>query len=77
MSVDGSRFDWRRWSELTWRVLVFIVAIAILVIVTTRWNRWQGRRRLAGDGRCVPAGGYHADRREGWWLPPRSSGSGL
>jgi len=34
--------DWGRASELTWRVLVFIVAVGILVIVTTRWNRWQG-----------------------------------
>lgn len=29
--------------ELAWRALVFIVAIGIIVIVSTNWNRWQGR----------------------------------
>jgi membrane fusion protein (multidrug efflux system) len=36
------KIDWQKATELTWRILVFIVAIGILVIVTTRWNRWQG-----------------------------------
>jgi len=34
--------DWRQVPELVWRSLVFLVALAILIIVTTRWNRWQG-----------------------------------
>jgi membrane fusion protein (multidrug efflux system) len=34
--------DWRLAWELLWRALVFIAAAAILVVVTTRWNRWQG-----------------------------------
>ena len=29
--------------ELAWRALVFIVAIGIIVIVSTNWNRWEGR----------------------------------
>jgi membrane fusion protein (multidrug efflux system) len=29
--------------EAAWRALVFIVALGILLIVTTRWNGWQGR----------------------------------
>jgi membrane fusion protein, multidrug efflux system len=41
--MTGFNIDWHKWSEITWRVLVFIVAIGILIIVTTRWNRWQGR----------------------------------
>jgi len=40
--MTESRVDWHKASELTWRILVFIVAIAILLIVSTRWNRWQG-----------------------------------
>jgi len=36
------KIDWQKASELTWRALIFIVAIGILAIVTTRWNRWQG-----------------------------------
>jgi membrane fusion protein (multidrug efflux system) len=37
------RFDWRTAPEVLWRSLVFIVALTILIVVTTRWNRWQGR----------------------------------
>jgi membrane fusion protein (multidrug efflux system) len=42
--MAGSRLkiDWRMAPEVIWRALVFIVALAILIIVTTRWNRWQG-----------------------------------
>jgi membrane fusion protein (multidrug efflux system) len=40
--MTESKFNWRKLSEMTWRVLVFIVAIGILIIVTTRWNRWEG-----------------------------------
>lgn len=36
------QLDWNRIFELTWRILVFIVAIAITV-VTSNWNRWEGR----------------------------------
>ena len=40
----------RRWdravvTEFVWRAAVFLAALAILVIVTTRWNRWQGGAR--------------------------------
>jgi membrane fusion protein (multidrug efflux system) len=35
---------WRATPEVAWRVLVFLIAIAILILVTTRWNIWQGRR---------------------------------
>jgi membrane fusion protein (multidrug efflux system) len=34
--------NWRLAPELAWRALVFIIALIILVIVTTRWDRWQG-----------------------------------
>src|ERR1700732_2062265 len=34
--------DWNKVFEFSWRILVFIVTIAILVIVTTNWNRWEG-----------------------------------
>jgi membrane fusion protein (multidrug efflux system) len=30
--------------EIAWRALVFIVAIAIIVIVSTNWSRWEGRQ---------------------------------
>src|ERR1700734_2217735 len=38
------RIDWNKVFEFTWRILVFIVAIAIIVVVTGNWNRWEGRQ---------------------------------
>jgi membrane fusion protein (multidrug efflux system) len=42
MAGSGSKVDWRLAPEVAWRVLVSIVALAILLVVLTRWNRWQG-----------------------------------
>src|ERR1700678_1454339 len=42
MKPPRSGIDWRLAPEVAWRALVFIVALTILIIVTTRWNRWQG-----------------------------------
>ena len=39
---------WRSgaWSaELIWRGVVFLIAVGLLIIITTRWNRWQGGAR--------------------------------
>src|SRR5215469_14890164 len=33
---------WHKVFEFTWRMLVFIVAIAIILIVSTNWTRWEG-----------------------------------
>jgi membrane fusion protein (multidrug efflux system) len=40
--MSSSGFDWNKLFEATWRVLVFIVAIGIIFVVSTRWNSWQG-----------------------------------
>ena len=42
MKLPRFRIDWRMLPEAAWRALIFIVAVGILIIVTTRWNRWQG-----------------------------------
>src|ERR1700734_3906282 len=34
--------DWNRIFEYAWRALVFVVAIGIIIIVSTNWNRWEG-----------------------------------
>src|SRR5580658_10031504 len=34
--------DWNRVFEFTWRILVFVVAIGIIIVVSTNWNRWEG-----------------------------------
>jgi membrane fusion protein (multidrug efflux system) len=39
------RFAWpelNRFFEFAWRILVFVVAIGILIVVFTNWNRWEG-----------------------------------
>jgi|HubBroStandDraft_2_1064218.scaffolds.fasta_scaffold25455_2 membrane fusion protein (multidrug efflux system) len=38
----GFSLDWNRVFEFTWRILVFIVAIGILIVVFTNWTRWEG-----------------------------------
>jgi membrane fusion protein, multidrug efflux system len=37
-----ARIDWRAAPEVAWRVLVFLIALGILIVVTARWNGWQG-----------------------------------
>src|SRR5580658_136237 len=37
-----STINWNRFFEFAWRILVFIVAVAIIVIASTNWNRWEG-----------------------------------
>jgi membrane fusion protein (multidrug efflux system) len=32
---SGFRYDY------VWRTLIFLVAIALLIVITTRWNRWE------------------------------------
>jgi membrane fusion protein, multidrug efflux system len=34
--------DWNRAFEFAWRLLVFIVAIAIIIVVSSNWTRWEG-----------------------------------
>jgi membrane fusion protein (multidrug efflux system) len=40
--VTDSRRDWNKVLEFTWRILVILVAVAIIGIVSTNWNRWEG-----------------------------------
>jgi membrane fusion protein (multidrug efflux system) len=42
MKLPTFRIEWRMVPVAIWRALIFIVALGILIIVTTRWNRWQG-----------------------------------
>jgi hypothetical protein len=41
-----STINWNKVFEFAWRILVFIVAVAIIVIVSTNWNRWDGALRV-------------------------------
>ena len=42
MSPSAPGRDWHRIRELSWRVTFIVVALVILVVVITRWNRWEG-----------------------------------
>ena len=42
MSESRFNINWRTFPEILWRALVFIIAVAILIFVTTRWNYWEG-----------------------------------
>jgi membrane fusion protein, multidrug efflux system len=34
--------DWNKVFEFSWRILVFIVAVGIVIVVSTNWTRWEG-----------------------------------
>jgi membrane fusion protein (multidrug efflux system) len=34
--------EWNRVFEFAWRILVFIVAVGIIIVVSTNWTRWEG-----------------------------------
>ena len=36
------QIDWNRIFEFAWRILVFIVAVGIIIVVSTNWTRWEG-----------------------------------
>src|SRR6202451_4670295 len=36
------KVDWNRIFEFAWRILVFVVAIGIIIVVSTNWTRWEG-----------------------------------
>ena len=42
LSESKFNINWRTFPEILWRALVFIIAVAILIFVTTRWNYWEG-----------------------------------
>jgi membrane fusion protein (multidrug efflux system) len=34
--------NWNRIFEFAWRILVLVVAIGIIIVVSTNWTRWEG-----------------------------------
>jgi membrane fusion protein (multidrug efflux system) len=41
-STANPGIDWNRVFEFAWRILTFIVAVGIIIIVSTNWARWEG-----------------------------------
>jgi membrane fusion protein (multidrug efflux system) len=40
--MGSPNVDWNKIFEFSWRILVFVVAIGIIVVVSTNWTRWEG-----------------------------------
>ena len=40
--MSDLKLDWNKAFEFAWRILVFIVAIGIIIVVSTNWSRWEG-----------------------------------
>ena len=40
-TVGRFTFDWRAPPDWLWRVAVFLLALGVLLLITTRWNRWE------------------------------------
>jgi membrane fusion protein (multidrug efflux system) len=36
------KINWNKAFEFAWRLLVFVVAIGIIIVVSTNWSRWEG-----------------------------------
>ena len=45
MTGSWRSLEWARRPDLVWRALIFVVAATVLIVVITRWNRWEGDAR--------------------------------
>jgi len=34
--------NWNKAFDIAWRLLVFVVAIGVIIVVSTNWSRWEG-----------------------------------
>jgi membrane fusion protein (multidrug efflux system) len=39
---DIKNVDWNRIAEFAWRILVLVVAVAVILVVSRNWTRWEG-----------------------------------
>jgi membrane fusion protein, multidrug efflux system len=46
MAEQKSIFHWRAPPDWVWRAVIFLLAVGILVLITTRWNRWESNARM-------------------------------
>jgi membrane fusion protein, multidrug efflux system len=45
MTETKPAFNWRAPPDWIWRAIIFLLAVGVLVLITTRWNRWQSDAR--------------------------------
>ncbi|HKT71890.1 MAG TPA: HlyD family secretion protein [Steroidobacteraceae bacterium] len=41
MAEKAFWFDWRRPPDWLWRAAIFVIALGLLTLITTRWNSWE------------------------------------
>jgi membrane fusion protein (multidrug efflux system) len=41
MAGESSTSSWHAPPDWVWRVVVFLIALALLILIATRWNRWE------------------------------------
>jgi membrane fusion protein, multidrug efflux system len=41
MAAENSTSRWHAPPDWVWRVVVFLIALALLILIATRWNRWE------------------------------------
>ncbi len=46
MTGEKPIFNWRAPPDWIWRAVIFLLALAALIIITTRWNRWESNARM-------------------------------
>jgi membrane fusion protein (multidrug efflux system) len=46
MAEHRSIFNWRAPPDWLWRAVIFLLAVGALVLITTRWNRWESNARM-------------------------------
>ena len=51
MTDSKSAFNWHAPPDWIWRTVVFLLAVGLLVLITTRWSRWEtnSRRQSTDD----------------------------
>jgi membrane fusion protein, multidrug efflux system len=45
MAEQKSIFNWRAPPDWVWRAVIFLLAVGALVLITTRWTRWESNSR--------------------------------
>jgi multidrug resistance efflux pump len=43
--MNRPAFHWRAPPDWIWRVLILLLAVGVLVLITTRWTRWESNSR--------------------------------
>ena len=66
---------WHNVFESTWRILVFLVAIAMIVIVSNNWTRWEVGEGSQRNERCLPPVGSRAQPEQYLRSQPRQYGA--